>query len=108
MHIALHRVERIRMFGEFIFGIAVNIVERVEVGGFPVVCAMNDCVFQIAVVIAFQIVIIQAKLFPSAQGDEGVAHRDGGRGEFNAGDAVNVGSVVKSDIVVVLCVKAEH
>ena len=66
MHIALYGVERVGMFGKFVFNITVNIVERGKVGGFPVVGAVDDGVFQVAVVVAGQVVEVQYQLLTTA------------------------------------------
>ena len=108
MYIALKGVERVGILGELVFSIAVNVVERVEVWGFPVVGAVNDSIFQITVVIAFQIVVIQAKLLSTAQGDERVAHGNGDRGKTNTGQSINIRFVVKGDVVVLLRPEAEQ
>ena len=108
MHIALYRVERVGMFSELVFGKTVDIVKRIEVGRLPVMGAVNDSVFQIAVVIAFQIIVIQAKLLSTAQGDHGVTQGDGNGGEADTGQTINIRSVVKGDVVVGLCLKTKQ
>ena len=108
MHVALHGVERVRVVRELVFGKAVNIVERIEIRGLPVMGTVNDSVFQIAVVIAFQVIVVQAKLLSAAKGDQGITQGDGDGCKADTGQTINICSIVKGDVVVLLCPETEH
>ena len=99
MDVMRHGVERVVVLFDYILHETVNVLDGIHVGNLPVVCAVDEGVFEIAALL-LQVVELERELAALALAEryDGVAVQHPDRAQGDAADAIHIDFVLQKDV----------